>query len=59
MRLDIQVLNMVPFEVVTYDDIAVGTRDGVIAEVQLIEERVTPRECDICIGVKPGQSPAF
>jgi hypothetical protein len=44
--LDIQVLNLLPCEVITYDDVAVGTRDGVIAEVQLIEERVTSRECD-------------
>jgi hypothetical protein len=51
---DVQGLNLLPCEVVTYNDIVVGTRDGLIAEVQLIEERVASRECDVFVGVEPG-----
>jgi hypothetical protein len=59
MRLYIQVLNLLPCEVVTYNDVAVGTRDGVIAEVQLIEERVASRECDVFVGVEPRLKPSI
>jgi hypothetical protein len=54
MSLDIQGPNLLPCEVVTYNGIAVGTRDGLIAEVQLIEERVASRECDVFVRVEPG-----
>jgi hypothetical protein len=53
MKLDIEALNLLPFEVVTDDDVAVGTGDGVIAGVQVIAKSVTSRECDAAISEPP------
>jgi hypothetical protein len=49
-----QSISLLECEVVTDDDVAVGTRDGVIVEVQSIEERVASRGCDVFVGVEPG-----
>ena len=59
MSLEIEVLNLVPFEVATHHDVAVRTRDGMIAEAQLINERMTPSERDIVVGVEADQSTGF